>query len=60
MTRRKFIENVFKFGTAIILCGSWAVKQVLPEKFVYALKLDKYPGTIKPLSDITKIGKWRG
>jgi hypothetical protein len=60
MTRRKFIENIFKFGTTIIIGGLWAAKKVLPEKFVYALKLDKYPGAIKPLSTITKNGKWRG
>ncbi len=60
MTRRKFIESIFKFGAAVIIGGPWAAKKVLPEKFIYAIKLDKYPGTIKPLSDITKIGKWRG
>ena len=60
MTRRKFIQKLIKFGAAVIAGTYWLAKKAVPRKFVWAAKLKKYPGSLKPLSDIHKQGKWSG
>ncbi|MHC4171861.1 MAG: hypothetical protein ACYTBX_10420 [Planctomycetota bacterium] len=60
MTRRKFIHKLIKAGSAIAIGTSWLTKKVTPRKFVRAVRLKKYPGSLKPLRDISKQGKWSG
>ncbi|MBA7568189.1 hypothetical protein ES708_09910 [subsurface metagenome] len=73
MTRRKFIQKLIKFGAAVIAGTCWLAKKAVPapaspdarrgggpRKFVWAAGLKKYPGSLKPLSDIRKQGKWSG
>ena len=60
MTRRKFFQKLIKAGSAIIFGGWWLAKKAAPRKFVRAIKLNKYPGSLKPLGDIHKQSKWSG
>jgi len=60
MTRRKFIQKLIKAGSAIIVGAWWLVKKATPRKFVWAGKLKKYPGSLRPLRDVHKQGKWSG
>ena len=60
MTRRKFIHRSIQAGLAIIT-GAWLlVSKVAPRKFVRAVKLNKFPGRIKPLKNIETQAKWSG
>jgi hypothetical protein len=60
MTRRKFIQELIKVGSAIIVGVYWLAEKASPRKFVRALRLKKYPGSIKPLQDVYKQSKWSG
>ena len=60
MTRRKFIRNVVKAVTAIVVGTWWLARKASPRKFVRAFKLNKYPGSLKPLQNIHKQSKWSG
>ena len=60
MTRRKFIQKLIKAASAIIV-GTWALaKKAAPRKFVWAARLKKYPGSLRPLQNIRKQSKWSG
>ena len=60
MTRRKFIQKLMKAASAIIV-GTWSLaKKAAPRKFVRAVRLKKYPGSLRPLRDIHKQSKWSG
>ena len=60
MTRRKFIQKLIKGGSAIVL-GLWCTaKKASPRKFVRAVRLKKYVGSLRALGDIHKQGKWSG
>jgi hypothetical protein len=60
MTRRKFIQELLKAGAAIIVGVCWLAKKVSPRRFVRAVGLKKYPGSLKSLPDILKQGRWSG
>jgi len=60
MTRRKFIQKMIKAGSVIIAGASWLVGKAAPRKFVRAVRLKKYPGSLRPLKDISKQSKWSG
>lgn len=60
MTRRKFIERAIKAGSAIIAGMLWLARKAQPRKFVRAVRLKGYPGSLGPLRDIGKQGKWSG
>ena len=64
MTRRKFIEKFLKSGSAIVIGGFlrlWRpTKQAVKRKFIWAVRLKKYPGSLGPLWDVNKQGKWSG
>ncbi|MFZ0034761.1 MAG: hypothetical protein WAK60_07225 [Sedimentisphaerales bacterium] len=60
MTRRKFIQELIKAGSAIVVGACWLAEKTVPRKFVRALRLKKYPGSLKPLQDIHKQSKWSG
>jgi hypothetical protein len=60
MTRRKFIQKLIKAGSAIIAGTWWLAKKAVPRKFMWAVKLNKYPGSLRPLQDVHKQGKWSG
>ena len=60
MTRRRFIRNLVKVGSAIIVGVGWLARKAAPRRFVRAVKLSKYPGSLRPLGDISKPGTWRG
>jgi hypothetical protein len=60
MTRRKFIQELIKVGSAIIVGVYWLAKKAAPRKFIRAVRLKKYPGFLKPLQDIHKQSKWSG
>jgi hypothetical protein len=60
VTRRKFIQKLIKAGSAIILGVCWLAKKAEPRKFVRAIRLKKYPGSLKSLQDIHKQSKWSG
>ncbi|MHC4456711.1 MAG: hypothetical protein ACYS0I_06390 [Planctomycetota bacterium] len=60
MTRRKFIQKLLK-GCSIIFVGAWGLaKKASPRRFMRAVRLKNYPGSLRPLQDITKQGKWSG
>jgi len=60
MTRRKFIQKLLKAGSTIVISTSWLAKKTVPRKFVRAVRLGKYPGSLRPLRDISKQNKWSG
>ena len=60
MTRRKFIRKLIKAGSAIVVGTWWLARKADPRKFVRAVKLNKYPGSLKPLQNIHKQSKWSG
>jgi hypothetical protein len=60
MTRRKFIGKLIKAGSAIVVGTWWLAKKAAPRRFVRAVKLTKYPGTLEPLENIDKQSKWSG
>ena len=60
MTRRKFIQKLIKGSSAIIVSVCWLAKKAAPRKFVRAIRLKKYPGSLKPLQDFLKQSKWSG
>ena len=60
MTRRKFIRRLIVAGSTIIAGASWFIKKAAPRKFIRAVRFKKYPGSLRPLGDISKQGKWSG
>ncbi|UCE99549.1 MAG: hypothetical protein JSV82_00305 [Planctomycetota bacterium] len=60
MTRRKFIEKLLKAGSAIVLGFCWVSKKASPRKFVRAIRIKRYPGSLGALQDIHKQAKWSG
>ena len=60
MTRRKFIQRLIKTGSAVIAGTCWLAKKAAPRKFVQAIKVKSYPGSLRPLRDISKQSKWSG
>jgi hypothetical protein len=60
MTRRKFIQKLLKIVLALIVGSSWIVKKAVLPKFVRAVRLEKYPGRLRPLQDISKQDNWSG
>ncbi len=60
MTRRKFIKKLIGAGSAIVVGASWLIKKAAPRKFIRAVRLKKYPGSLKSLGDISKQSKWSG
>ena len=60
MTRRQFIQFVLKTASAFAIGAYFIGEKVLPRKFIYAIRYKKYPGIVKPLSDIKTQGKWSG
>ena len=60
MTRRKFIRKLIKAGSAIVIGASWLISRASPRKFIWAVRVKKYPGSLKPLRDISEQSKWSG
>ncbi|MHC4062029.1 MAG: hypothetical protein ACYSUC_09880 [Planctomycetota bacterium] len=60
MTRRKFLHRLMKAGSVLIAGTCWAAKKASPRRFVRAIRLKKYPGSVGPLTDISKPAKWSG
>lgn len=59
MTRRKFIQKIISTILAAV-AGVVFIAKKAPRKFVRAVKLKKYPGSLKPLQKIESQGKWGG
>lgn len=59
MTRRKFIQKLINAGSTVIVGVWWLAKKAVPRKFVRA-KTGRFPGSLKPLADISKQGRWSG
>ena len=60
MTRRNFLQVVTGTVSAA-LCGLWwLAKKAVPRKFIKAVRCKNYPGPVKALEDIDKVGKWSG
>ncbi|MDH4239894.1 MAG: hypothetical protein OEW48_10050 [Phycisphaerae bacterium] len=60
MTRRKFIQKLITAGSVIIAGTSWLASKAAPRKFVRAFRVKKYPGSLRPLRDVSKQSKWSG
>jgi len=60
MTRRKFIQKAVEIVLAIVAGTRFLARNVKPRKFVRAVKLRKFKGSIKPLQKIESQGKWSG
>jgi len=60
MTRREFIKKLGGTGLAFITGATWLAEKILPRRFVRAIGVQKYPGTLKPLGNINNQGKWSG
>jgi hypothetical protein len=67
MTRRKLIQKLLSTAAAAAVgivirtpYGGWLAKKVLPRKFVRALRVKEYPGSLRPVGDVSEQGKWSG
>jgi hypothetical protein len=60
MTRRKFFQQLFGAAIAITLGAKWLIKKTVPRRFVKALRINKYPGSLRPLGDVDTQSKWNG
>jgi len=60
MTRRIFIQKLITASSTIIVGVWWLVRKAAPRKFVWAIQLKKYPGSLRPLRNIRKQSKWSG
>ena len=60
MTRREFIQSLIGIAAAAVVGIEWLAKKAVPRKFVQAGRVEKYPGSLKPLGDIHKQSKWSG
>ena len=60
MTRRKFIRKLIKASSVIVVGVLWLAKNATQRKFVRAFRVKKYPGSLKPLRDISEQSKWSG
>lgn len=58
--RREFIKVLIGGGLLITGVLSLMAEKCSLHKFPYALRIKKYPGKLRPLGNINKIGKWRG
>ena len=60
MKRREFIHKSIKAGMALVAGTCWLAKKAVPRKFVRAVPLRKYPGTVGPLPDAFEQSRWSG
>lgn len=62
MDRRKFLKVLGATLLSAIFASLSTFTHALPNKFVLAVKLGKYPGKIKSFNEIPirKMGKWLG
>lgn len=61
MNRRNFIKTLTSTGSLLLIGGINVFAEVKPvKKLLYALKLKKYPGKIKPLGKLTPGDKYLG
>lgn len=64
MTRRKFLDGVLHIGSAAVVMGlsgvRWLTEKTLPRRFVRAVRMDRYPGSIKKLGEINEQNRWSG
>jgi hypothetical protein len=60
MTRRKFIQKIISITLAAVSGIVFIAQKASPRRFVRAIKLKKYPGSLKPLQKIESQGKWGG
>jgi hypothetical protein len=60
MTRRKFFQKLITVGSVMLTSASWLVSKACPRKFVRAYRIKKYPGSLKPLRDISQQNNWSG
>jgi hypothetical protein len=60
MTRRKFIKKVITAATATVGLAWQMLSKASPRKFVRAFKVKKYPGSLRPLGDISQQSNWSG
>jgi hypothetical protein len=65
MTRRKFLHKIIQTGLLGLISLGWVItraigKHTVPRKFVRAIRMKNYPGSIGHLSKINKNAKWSG
>ena len=61
MKRRTFIKTFITTGSLVLVGGLNALAAIKPvKKILYALKLKKYPGKIKPMGKITQSDELLG
>ena len=61
MKRRSFIKALTATGSLLLVGGVKMLANSRPvEKLLYAMKIKKYPGKIKPLGKITQGDKYLG
>lgn len=60
MTRRKFIKKLIKTAGMLASGTWWAAGKLVPEKFIEAVPMKKYPGSLDSPAKTEKIGKWNG
>ena len=60
MTRRRFVQKIISITLAAVAGIVFVAKKASPRKFIRAVKLKKFPGSLKPLQKIESQGKWGG
>ena len=65
MTRRKFVCGLIEMWPVVAAGASGLTRRVSAQKtklrkFACAARISQYPGTVKPLQNISRQGKWSG
>jgi hypothetical protein len=60
MTRRKLLHQLLGSATAVALVSKWLITKAKPRKFVQALRVKKYPGSLRHIGNVCSQGKWSG
>ncbi len=60
MTRRSFLQKILAAGSTVLAAGWALAKNVVPQRFLLAKPLAKYPGRLKEIGNINTQSKWSG
>ena len=60
MTRRRFIQRLLGTAIAVAAGMGWLAKKAVPRRFVRALRVKEYPGSLRLMGDVSEQGKWSG
>ncbi|MHC4750995.1 MAG: hypothetical protein ACYTFW_14120 [Planctomycetota bacterium] len=60
MTRRNFFQKLIKASFVVAVGALKLAGKAAPRKFLWAIRIKKYPSLLKPLRNICEKNKWSG